>query len=155
MNTLSTNSYARYDRDNKPLPREFTCRTQFVVKFRDFGVLGEILTELSTMPNVEISNISWRVSDATKSSLGTQSRKEAIENAVLKARDFASVLTDKPPRAILIEERSSSSATSSHMRATKKQTGTAYSSGEKNGLSFEPEDVSLTTNVHVEFEVHY
>ncbi|KAL9622338.1 MAG: hypothetical protein Q9160_003349 [Pyrenula sp. 1 TL-2023] len=155
MNSLSTSSRARYDRDNKPLPREYSCKTQFIVKFRDFSVLGAILTELSTTPNVEISNISWRVSDATKSSLGTQSRKEAVEDAVLKARDFASVLTDKPPRAILMEERSSSSATSSHMRYRRTQADTANSSGENNGLSFEPEDISLTTNVHVKFEVNY
>lgn len=155
MNTLSTSSYVRYDRDNKPLPREYTCRTTFVVKFRDFGVLGGILTDLAPMSNVEISNINWRVSDATKSSLGTQSRKEAIENAVLKANDFASVLADKKPRAVEIDEKHTSSATSSHMRALKGQVGTAYADGEKNGLSFEPEDVSLTTNVHVKFLVEY
>lgn len=155
MNTLSTSSYSRYDRDNKPLPLEYTCRTRFVVKFKDFGVLGKILTDLATTRNVEISNISWRVSDATKSSLGSESRKEAVEDAVLKARDFASILTDKQPLAIELDERHSSSATSSHMRPLKGQRGTAYAQGEKNGLSFEPEDVSLTTNVHIKFAVEY
>ncbi|KAL9106039.1 MAG: hypothetical protein Q9227_008882 [Pyrenula ochraceoflavens] len=154
MNTLRTYHYDRTDRDNKPLAREYHCSTKINIKFQDFKLLGEIATALASMPNVDVPNISWRVTDATREALGSQARKEAVQDAVTKARDFASVVSDKEPKAVLIEERHSSQTTSSHMRRLKGQRmQAATGEGESNGLSFEPEDVQLSTNVHVKFVV--
>ena len=153
MNSLSTSHYDRMDRDNKPLPREYHCRTKLNIKFQNYQVLADIATKLSATPDAEVSNISWRVTDTTKEALASQARKEAVADAVTKAKDFTSVVSDKEPRAILIEEKISREATASHMRRNKGQMMTQSPQGESNGLSFEPEDVQLTTNVHVKFVV--
>lgn len=155
MTTLSTNSNVPNDRAGNPLPRQFTANTAFTVKFRDFARLGSIASELTKMPFVKIHNISWRLTDATKDSLGSQSRRAAVEDAVAKARDFASPVAEgKMPRAVEITEQGFTTATASHGRPRKQMMGAAGAGEPKtDGMEFEPEDVQLTASALVKFIV--
>jgi uncharacterized protein YggE len=154
MTSLTTSFHDPVDRNGKPLPRKHNAKTQFDIKFRDFVRLGKIATELSTMEFVRINNISWRLTDATKEGLGSQSRIAAVENALMKAKDFAKPLGEKVPRAVELTEQGFTTSTASHMRARKgMRTDTGTSDPRTDGMEFEPEDVQLSANVTVKFVV--
>jgi hypothetical protein len=58
------------------------------------------------MQHVSISSIEWRLTDATRSSLASQSRREAVKDAVVKAKDYAAVLVRGKPEAVEVMDGS-------------------------------------------------
>src|SRR5436190_14404406 len=81
-----------YDKDRQPRPRQYYASSSFQVIFRDLDRLGEMASVLFAMPHVQIGSIQWRLTDQTRESLSTQSRKEAMLDAIQKARDYAEVV---------------------------------------------------------------
>lgn len=103
---------------------------------------------------VRINNISWRLTDSTKEALGSQSRIAAVEDALMKGKDFAKPLGEKVPRAVEVTEQGFTTTTASHMRARKiMRTDTRVSDPRTDGMEFEPEDVHLSATVNVKFVV--
>lgn len=92
MQTLSTGSHVPRDKEGTKLAREYTTSTTFSVRFRDFAELGSFASMVSTMENVSVQTISWELTDATKASLGTLSRNEAIKDAMHQANDYSKAL---------------------------------------------------------------
>lgn len=86
---LRTRNYIPYDKDNKPLPKVYQASMSLSVVFRDITKLSQVIGQLVTYSNVEISAIDWSLSDATRKALRSQMRKEAIHDAVNKANDYA------------------------------------------------------------------
>lgn len=152
--TLSTSSYRPTDDKGKKLDRLFFARTSFEIKVRDFERLGSLATTLSTMPLVSISQVEWRLTDATKASLASESRREAIKDAVVKARDYAAVLGRGTPEAVEVSDGNGNFGSYAHGFRSRVA---AYGGGDGRGqqeseiMDFEPESVQLNTTVTVKF----
>jgi len=163
MTSLSTGSYRPSSDAHPDLARRFTASTRFEVKFRDFARLGSFATTLSTTPLVSITKIEWRLTTATEASLGTQSRQQALQDAIAKATDFADALG----KSTIIVEEVNGGYTNSTVSSVTAFTGPRQRyrakamimvSGEGAGggegaeeLSFEPQSVTLHSNVNVKF----
>lgn len=80
------------DKDNDPKAPVYYAQVSIEATFRDFAKLGEVAGKLLGQPNVEISGVDWRLTDGTKNSLGSQSRKLAMLNAIEIARDYSEVI---------------------------------------------------------------
>jgi uncharacterized protein YggE len=89
---LRTRNYTPHDKDNKPLPKVYQASMSLSVIFRDITKLSEVVGQLVSYTNVEISAIDWSLSEETQKNLRSQMRKEAIADAVGKAGDYAGVL---------------------------------------------------------------
>lgn len=150
--TLSTSSYRPQDDKGKELDRQYTVRTSFEIKFRDFERLSILASMLSTKQHFEISHIEWRLTDATKASLASQSRQEAIKDAMVKARDYAAVLTRGRPEAVEVFD--SSTDYGGQLAVGRRMTGHGgyHSTGQQGEvLDFESETVQFTSSVTVKF----
>ena len=111
-------------------------------------------TTLLTMPLVSISKVEWRLTDATKASLASESRREAVKDAVIKAGDYAAVLGRGKPEAVEVSDGDgnfSSYAQGFHSRVAVHRG--EYGRGQQEGeiLDLEPESVQLNTTVTVKF----
>jgi uncharacterized protein YggE len=152
--TLSTSSYQPTDDKGRKLDRLFFARTSFEIKVRDFERLGSLATTLSTMPLVSISQVEWRLTDATKASLASESRREAVKDAVVKARDYAAVLGRGTPEAVEVSDGSGtfgSYGQGVRSRVAVHGGGNGRGQQASETLDFEPESVQLNTTVTVKF----
>ena len=151
MTSLSTGSYFSRSEEGKKLPREYTAATSFSVRFKDFAELGTFATMVSTMEYVNVQNISWELTDATKASLGTTSRIEAIKNAMYKARDYSTALGRKDVTAYEVNDGhggvNANKYYGGHGHGGYRGGGGGGSGNEE--LNFEPENVSFSCNVIV------
>lgn len=145
--SLYTASYRPRDLQGVDLDRKYTANMSFDLEFRDFGKLGTVTSQLLAMPNVSIFDTTWRLTDQTKESLGSQSRKEALQDAVVKARDFAEAAGCEKVRPSEISDAYSSVDYGSNMP----QRARPFGAAEDTELSFAPEEVQLKTNVTVKF----
>ena len=108
------------------------------------------------MKHVTISNIDWRLTDATRASLGSQSRQDAVKDAVLKAQDYAAVLMRGKPEAFEVLDGSNNY--NSYPMGTHQMRGHGHGGGsyadQQQGevLDFEPESVQLNSSVTVKFK---
>lgn len=152
--TLSTGSYRPTDAKGGKLDRLFFARTSFEIKVRDFERLGSLATTLSTMPLVSISQVEWRLTEATKASLASESRREAVKDAVVKATDYAAVLGRGKPEAVEVSDGNGNFGSyAQDFRSRAAVHGGGYGYGQQEGeiLNSEPESVQLNTTVTVKF----
>jgi len=160
MSSLSTGSYYVWlsDKDQNGVQRKersYSANIGFEIKFADFAKLGAACTDLANLPHVSIRNIDWRLTDATKASLVGQSRKLAVEDAVAKAKDFASAVGKTKVTAVEIDHESSSSYATMGFGGGAAVRGRAMlgeSHAQEEELKFEPEEVELNCSVRVKFE---
>ena len=104
MSTLTIDSYfSRADGKTNPL-RTYTTHTSFEAKFADFARLGAVATQMSALPCVSISHIDWRLTDVTRASFATQSRRKAVLDAVEQAKDFAAAVGKGEVRPVSISD---------------------------------------------------
>ena len=164
MTSLSTGSAVPVDDKGNKLTRQFNATTRFEIKFQDFTQLGSFATTLSTMPHVSINKVDWRLTDATKDSLASRSRQDALRDAISKAKDYAEVVDKTDVKVDNISDGYMNVAYSSQ-RHQARRARTAGGHGHGHGgfhggpasmdtegeLSFEPEGVELTSNVTVKF----
>jgi uncharacterized protein len=151
---LSTSSYRPQDDKGKKLDRQYTARTSFEIKVRDFERLGSLATSLSTMRHVEISRIEWRLTDETKASLASQSRQEAVKDAVVKAKDYATVLGRGKPEAVEVMDSCGGGVNGAFpaVRSRMAAHGGGYQQQQQGEvLDFQPESVQLNSTVTVKF----
>jgi len=148
MGSIQSWSRIQYDKDNQPGPRQYHASSSFEVIFRDFEKLGDVASSLFAMPHVDITSISWRLTDETRESLGSETRKAAMLNAIQKARDYAEVI-GREVVAVKITDSGYSAG-----GRTKQTARRAVGSGivaPPNGLALEPEEVVLSGSVQVQF----
>jgi uncharacterized protein YggE len=138
---------------NKP---EFRASTTFEVRFADFDKLSAACADLSRMPYVSIRSLSWSLSDNTRAALGSESRRQAVADAVMKAKDFGKAVGKEKITPVEITDEKSLAGSarvpvafgSSAMRST----APAGAQPPGSGLSFEPDEVNLECSVRVRFE---
>lgn len=146
MSAFSTSSHVPSDKEGKKLDRLYTAKATFTLIFRDFVKLGETISMLFRMPHVDVGNTAWRLTSATTKSLGSESRKAAMEDAIRKAKDYAEVFGRV---AVPIEVKDSGS------RGYSQELGRTRSESSKNqidGLILEPEDVSVSSEIDVKLQ---
>jgi uncharacterized protein YggE len=75
--------------------QEYHGNLSLVAVFRDFAKMSEVAGKLVRYSNVDINSIGWELTAATKKALSSESRKEAIRDAVQKATDYTDVIGRK------------------------------------------------------------
>ncbi|KAL8984053.1 MAG: hypothetical protein Q9177_004806 [Variospora cf. flavescens] len=150
MSGFATHSYVKRDKDGNECEREFSASTNFEAIFRDFAKLGELTSTLFRMPHVEVYGTEWRLTSATIKSLGSESRKAAMEDAIQKARDYAGVL-GRNPVAVDVTEGSAVSTARTKQGATRSHYYDTWKT-QVDGMTLEPEDVSYKTKIDVKFQ---
>lgn len=90
--SLQTRSQVPTDKSGQPLPRVYHATLSLNALFQDFTKLNEIVGKLVSYPNIEIQSLDWCLTEATQKALSSESRKEAMRDAVQKANDYAEVV---------------------------------------------------------------
>lgn len=158
---LRTWSIVPTDDKNKPLDRVHHATSSFEVIFRDFSKLSEIAGKLVAHPKVEIDSIEWRLTDATKKALGSESRKLAIRDAVHKANDYAEVVGQEVVAVEITDGGSASHVRARYMVAAAPApargrslfgASTEMLNDSDTALDLNPQQIEFTGSVHVKFE---
>jgi uncharacterized protein len=148
MRPLHTSFYTPHDRNGAELDRTYSVNMSFELEFRDFTRLSSVTTELLAIPNVSIYNTHWRLTGKTKESLGSQSRKEAVQEALTKAKDFAEAAGYSSVKPFEITDEYFSEEYASEIQAP---AGKMVGGSEDTALSMVPEEICLRSSVTVKF----
>jgi uncharacterized protein len=134
----------------------YRASTTFEVRFADFEKLSAACADLSRMQHVAIRSLSWSLSDNTRAGLASESRRQAVADAVVKAQDFGKAFSkDKITPLEITDEKS--------MMAPQRMPPMAFGSAPTRStapagtqapetLSFEPEEVNINCSVRIRFE---
>jgi hypothetical protein len=69
--------------DNPELrTRWHDARVSIEATFRDFAKLAEVATKLLAMPNVQVDDLNWELTNDTRKSLRSECRKSALQDAI-------------------------------------------------------------------------
>jgi hypothetical protein len=163
MSTLDTNSHrerrsnSKADDDNAPkYDTTYFARAEFNIKFIDFSVLDKLATQFSAMENVRIQRISWKLTDATLASIEGGARKDAAQNALQRARDYAEVFANLSAEEAVVKVKAVDVKENSYyQQSTKPQLhyGKGQRLYDKTVDNTEPEDVRLEVKVDGKFVV--
>ncbi|KAF7188632.1 hypothetical protein HII31_10294 [Pseudocercospora fuligena] len=102
--SLTSSSHVPYNRDGEELPRRYSSKIPFDIRFKDFKALGTFGTKVSALPHVEVQNIEWILTPATEKSFKSQLRKDAAKDAIEKARDYCEATGCKNLRPVELNE---------------------------------------------------
>lgn len=169
---LSTRNFTPHDRDGQPLEKVYQTSMSFSIVFRDIRKLSEVVGQLLTYSNVEISSIDWSLSEATQKALGSQVRREVIHDAVTKANDYAAEVGREVYAVDIMD--GGQNATMQHAPVGRSLFGSApapsggglFGGGATVGfgattpqasqssemLSLSPQNIKFTSSVHIEFQ---
>ncbi|OQD65822.1 hypothetical protein PENPOL_c005G00772 [Penicillium polonicum] len=101
--SLQTHCQIPTNKSGKPLPAVYHTTLSLNALFEDFTKLNEVVGKLFTYSNIEIQSLNWCLTEATQKALNSESREEAMRNAVQKANDYARV-TGQEVHAVQIRE---------------------------------------------------
>lgn len=150
MSKFSTNSYIIVDEDVKESEYDFMARTNFTAIFQDFAKLGEITSMLFQMPNVQVHGIEWSLIPTTIKSLGFESRKAAMQDAMRKASDYAEVL-GRSLVAIEVKDEVLNQPYGTTCQLLQRSRG-EVGKDQPDEMILEPEDVQIRTEIDVKFQ---
>lgn len=135
----------------EPKSRRYNGKITFDIRFSDFKALGSFGTKISSIEHVEVSDISWRLTEATEAKYRNQLRKDAAKDALAKARDYCEVLGCIKLRPVELHEHQTHSA-SANIRACRRIDGVDARPIEKfEELEFTQQEVRITRNVSIKF----
>lgn len=148
LSSLSTASWTPLDGDGHALPRRFSASTRLEVHFRDFAALGAFTARLAETAFVGVDRVEWLLTEGTRLALGRRCRREAVEDAVLKARDYA----DAAGKAG-VEVREVSDVLGGGGAGGERMMMARFAEGGGGGeVRFQPEDVSVSCEVVAKFD---
>ena len=162
VDAASTHSTLKAEGTDAQLQRRFTATQTFVATFTDFPSLGPFAANLSTMPNVSISNVTWSLTPATHASLATKSRKDAVGDAVKRATDLADGLMaldersgskKREIRCIEIKEEQDRFGGYGNLAMARAAPGGRSDGDRREELVFEPEEVGVRCGVEARFDL--
>lgn len=159
VGALYTGSYRPYNNSGKVMPLVYNARTTFQIKFKDFDSLGSFASTLSSIPLVDISSVEWKLTDATEKKQQSIVQRNAVLDALEKAKNYAAAMNLSNVTATEIADVGLLGGTESNhapsfggggpmMRAMAAPGG---SSSNSEDISFHPEDVQLDATVHARF----
>lgn len=156
---LRTWSTTPTDEKNNPLPPIYHATISFSVVFRDFEKLSEVVGMLASYPKVQIDSVNWDLTEATQTELGSESRKEAIRDAIRKANDYAEVVGVKVVPVDIRDLGQGTSASSLFAPCAAPRTGGLFGATrsenevvETTPIDLNPQDVRYLGSVDVRFE---
>ncbi len=124
------------------------------VKFKDFDALADWLTEIATVPGVQVDGIDWALTEAKRTAVTTEVRARAVRDAADKARVFAQAIGSSDVTATAIADPgmlgvqgAGSEPAPSMMRAA-----AFASTGGGASFGFTPEDIEVSASVDARFE---
>lgn len=150
---LRTWSRVPTDDKNRPLDRVHYAASSFEVVFRNFSKMSDVVGKLVAFPKVEINSIDWRVTTDTQKALGSESRKEAMRDAINKANDYAEVIGREVVAVEITDEGYNSYGRTRHGGA-KLKVAASYDAmdGGYEPLDLTPQQIEYTGSVQVRFE---
>ncbi|KAK5164891.1 uncharacterized protein LTR77_009555 [Saxophila tyrrhenica] len=151
---LTATSHIPYKDDGTAEPRQFDGSITFDIRFKDFAALGAFGEKLSALPHVEVKGVHWILTPATEKSFRSRLRREAAQDALEKAKDYAEVLGCFDVRAVELTE--GGEGMSGMGRATQSLGPRTRQLARKGGrdespLEFQPEEVRMGMEVEVKF----
>ena len=137
----------------KPQPRVYHASSSFEVFFRNFETLGHVASKLFLTSHVTVNSISYRLTEPSLQALGAESRKQAMADAIAKAKDYASVLGREVVAVKVTDEGASAGGMTAQSRAQQQvyMASMPSSQAASDGLSLTPEKVVLTGSIRVKF----
>lgn len=85
-------SYRPWNNEGRQLPLVHQASADVEVVFSDLARLGEWVGEASTVDEVNVGGIDWRLTDATRRRVQESAQRAAVADAVAKAQVYASAL---------------------------------------------------------------
>ncbi|KAJ5624956.1 hypothetical protein N7510_001265 [Penicillium lagena] len=148
-------TWTRDTNEERGRQREHRADMNIQVVFRDFTKMSEVVSSLAWRPNVEISGINWRLTEDTEKALGSESRKEAIRDAINKARDYAEVAGVEVVPVDIQEKATHSMIATKRGRSMDGGLTSSLAGGatdyESQSLDLTPHQIQFTSAVVVEF----
>ncbi|KAK3054542.1 hypothetical protein LTR09_004271 [Extremus antarcticus] len=148
-------------------PRQYNGSITFDIRFKEFKALGGFGEKLSSLSHVEVKDIQWILTPATEKSYRSRLRKEAAQDALVKARDYCEVLGCKDVRPVELTEggvmpamgrmgRGGLMMQQQMQQQMQQAPGTMGRSGgdgsrDESPLEFRPEEVKMSMEVTVKF----
>ncbi|OJJ38707.1 hypothetical protein ASPWEDRAFT_36383 [Aspergillus wentii DTO 134E9] len=153
FSTQSVRSGSEVPRDNDGNPRErvYFSQISFEATFHDFERLGQVTGRLSAHPNIEICNVDWRLTDATKKDLSSRARKQAMVDAIQKAKDYADVI-GREVVPVEITDTDCSYGYPPRMMANCMAAPGLGAEDEREDLDLTPRNIDVTNSVQVNFK---
>lgn len=102
--SIFTGFFNGYDHRGEPTGPTYHASISYTIHFRYFSKLSEIVARLIEFPNIKIDSIEWCLTDETKQSLASESRKLAMQDAIQKANDYAELIGRKVVPAEISED---------------------------------------------------
>ena len=121
---------------------------RIVVRFRDFTKLSECTNSLSLHPLVEVTSVSWELTEETKKELHGQVIKEAYKDAYEKATAFAEAIGVQRVQPVSIKPQGSETAWAKDLDFEDE----CVEEGDV-GLNYVPRDLSFDSAWDLEFEL--
>ncbi|KXG50081.1 uncharacterized protein PGRI_060480 [Penicillium griseofulvum] len=143
---------------------EYSASLVLNAVFHDFNKLNEIVGKLIAYPNIEIKCLNWRLTEATKKALSSESRQEAMRNAVQQANDYVSVIGREVVAVSLCEMAGGSENQMTQARILPQSNAEPMyqftdpalklnpDSGASDALNLSPQLIRYTNPVQVEFD---
>jgi uncharacterized protein YggE len=135
----------------------YRAATTIEVRFADFEKLSAACADLTRLPYVSIRSLSWSLSENTTASLASESRRQAVADAVAKAQDFGKAFGRDKITPVEITDENSLAAPQrmpplAFGSAITRSTAPTGTQAPESGLSFEPEEVNIRCSVRIRFE---
>jgi uncharacterized protein len=117
----------------------YTGRVSTLIVVTDFAALGDMLLDLAALDDVAVSGPWWQLRPGSKA--GSEARREAIADALSRAREYAEAVGARVDRLLEIADEG---AGDSQMMAR----SLAYAAGDT-GLSLDPQPQTVRASVVV------
>ncbi|EXJ85631.1 hypothetical protein A1O1_05997 [Capronia coronata CBS 617.96] len=135
--------------NKRPHREVFTARTSVDIRFRDFVKLGELVAQLSSTPYVNITGVTWKLTDDTQDALADQARMNALRQTIRRANSYAEVIGRTASVVPVKIEDASQYRPTGRIKQTARKAAAPMSVG--GGIDFEPQTMDVTATLDVEF----
>ena len=85
-------SYRPWNSEGRQLPLVHQASADVEVIFTDLTRLGDWLGEAAGVPELSVNGVDWRLTDATRRTVQEAAQREAVADALTRARIYASAL---------------------------------------------------------------
>ncbi|KAA8642989.1 hypothetical protein EYZ11_009087 [Aspergillus tanneri] len=155
MSSLRTGSYRPWDSArNEHKERVYTAQTDFEIKFRNFDQLNQFATEVASDALVSVESVRWKLTDKARQEVGRECRKQAVGDAMAKAKDYASALDKENVVPVLIDDTESFSSSLYGIQCAPRAAAFgAHSGDDYQALSFVPDKCEVQCSVKMQFRV--
>jgi uncharacterized protein YggE len=141
-----------WNQDGVQLPVVFHAEVGIDAKFSDLAALSDWVGVASLLDGVNVSGVTWALTEARKQTLVQEARRRAVENAVAKATVYASSLGLATLKPLAISDPGMLGDHSSPAQPPQPMFARAMSNDLGGGtLALKPEDITIAVQVHARF----